>query len=734
MTTAGQTGTGSVGNRLGPYENWMFSIGKVFDLPDLMLHDSAHLSAVAEFSHPVASADSSLLPGTGPYVIRVPTLYRDQGFQARFLPFMLSPATAGTNLLGTSAQAVHDLVAQVATASTGQVRLNFPIRNEQVDPATPRDAPLPPIDSALSGQAPRVILAIVDLGIPFAHDRLRHPGTKNTRIDYCWSQSAPTTGSGEVLFGREFRRDRIDAMVAGHNGDEDAIYAEAGLLSRPGGPPMPLSRAQSHGAHCLDLLAGGWPAASAAQARIIAVDLPSSPVRETSGFGKDMFILAAFHYIFNRAELLRQAYGCDPLPLVINISYGYSGGPHDGSGLIEAALAEMVAHRNCRAATTLVMPAGNLFQGRLFAHLTDRHFAPVAGDPAHKTATLHWFAPPNDRTSSYLEFWYPPDIQPQDISLAVAAPGSDHATSTDLLPKGGSDLAVQPILVGGKIVGHLTLDHHRASRWRVMVLLAPSETFAAPDRLLVGQDRYGTTPAGRWTLTFRLPTATALPEAAGLPEAAAPGVIGGIQAFIQRDTSYGQGNTGARQSYFVDPHDQPFGPDGILSRGDQTGNGAALRRFGSLNGMATAAETLVVGGQIVASGKAAEYCSAVLSAAMAPATVIGKAIDISAPTERSPVLRGMIGAGTRSATTVAASGTSSACPQVARLLALSQIDTPLPIRADHAAVLQRLAGLPNVKAVTEAGNGPTSRLRLGGLVLRTADETDTGDGTIAPQP
>ena len=34
------TGLGAVANRLGPYEQWMFDIGKVFDLPDLMLQDA----------------------------------------------------------------------------------------------------------------------------------------------------------------------------------------------------------------------------------------------------------------------------------------------------------------------------------------------------------------------------------------------------------------------------------------------------------------------------------------------------------------------------------------------------------------------------------------------------------------------------------------------------------------------------------------------------------------------
>ena len=92
-------GLGAVANRLGPYEQWMFDIGKVFDLPDLMLQDAAHLSAVAEFSHPVAVSDlaglsSTVQPGGSQHWIRLPALYRHAGFRPRFLPFLISPVHA----------------------------------------------------------------------------------------------------------------------------------------------------------------------------------------------------------------------------------------------------------------------------------------------------------------------------------------------------------------------------------------------------------------------------------------------------------------------------------------------------------------------------------------------------------------------------------------------------------------------------------------------------------------
>ena len=718
--------SGDVGNLLGPYEKWMFDIGKVFDLPDLMLQDSAHLSAVAEFSAPVAvqnlaGVSSSQQPGGAQYWIRLPRLYRNSAFKTRFLPFMISPVhdtASDARLLAQDATSVQGFAANfgpglaLPPGTSGRFRMNFPVRSEAVDDTLPQDPTPPAPDPALAGAPPKVILAIIDLGIPFAHANFRHPGSDATRIDYCWAQSAPAAGEGMVPFGREFTRAQIDDLVQTHQGDEEAIYRAAGLLSRPDGPPMPLSRATSHGAHCLDLMAGNWPATSAAQARIIAVDLPSSAIWETSGFGKDMFILSALHYIFDRADLIRQSYGCADLPLVINLSYGHSGGPHDGSGLIEAAMAELVDFRNTLAPTTLVLPSGNTFQSQLSAQLTGQHFSDDPDDPNGKLARLQWLAPPDDRTSSFLELWFPPGFAHENIRISVTAPNSDEIANTDGLPLDAAGFGARSLRIAGKVVGQLTVDRHRASRWRAMVLLAPTASFAPPAKLVVGADQYGTAPAGLWTLTFRMPKAVALPETltvAGYPDP------GGIRARIQRDTSYGQGNTGARQSHFVDPADLPYSAEGNLSRVDQPM--AMLRRFGSLNGMATARSSIVAGGQIASSRLAAEYGSAGIASSANPPLGLGKQVELSAVTERSPLQPGMIGAGTRSSTTVAASGTSSASPQVARQFALSLIAAPLAAGASHDEVLDRLAATPGATTIIKAGTGPAGQLRLGRFVL-----------------
>lgn len=367
---------------VGPYERWMYGPGRAYDLPGLMLDDQPSLSAVAEFPAPTAPAALPDLLTTDHITLqpRLPILYRPGQFQPHFLPFLLSPVS-DQQVLAQDPANLAALLSQLSTASgtTGQIRLNFPVRAETLDATYPTAfAPLTP-DPEVDPTKPLVILAVIDHGIPFAHKSLR--SATSTRIEFCWSQSAEADQSGTTLFGREFRRTAINAAQ-----DEDATYRAAGLLGRPGLPPMPLTRLHSHGAHILGSLAGNWPADQAAQVRIIAVDLPATSVWDTSGFGTDMFLLAALHYIFDRAEKIAAAYNRPDAALVINLSYGTSGGPHDGSGLIGAAFDEMISYRRSLAPTALVLPSGNMFQDRLHARIDPSHFTP--------DASLSWFAPP----------------------------------------------------------------------------------------------------------------------------------------------------------------------------------------------------------------------------------------------------------------------------------------------------------------------------------------------------
>ena len=716
--------------KLGPYENWMMDVGKFYDLPGLMLdeRESDSLSCVAEFEgginyDPLLSV-SLLAAGTSNRLVMVPTLHKGKGFEPKFVPFLLSPDPANPSQKSLLKRTGSEIEANFMgpTVNPGgpfemgaQLRLNLPVRRDTVNQTFVQKTDLvATIDPALNGKSPKVILAIIDLGIPFAHANFRHSGSNKTRIDFCWVQSAPAEQGSNVLFGREFSRDQIDALVTKHGTDEDAIYAQSDVLSKPGAPPMALSRMRSHGAHVLDTLAGRWNTATEAEARIIAVDLPGSSTWETSGFGKDMFILSALHYIFHRAHLICESYGCNPLPLVINLSYGYSGGPHDGTGLIEDAIAELIGERKALAPTFIVMPSGNMFHDRLYAQITDTHFQP--GGPDEKVSSLQWFAPPSDRTSSYIEFWYPPGIDLRDVKIELTTPAGQR------LPVWQADVGknhfASNLEVDGTIVGQFTIDRSRkldpASRVRATVIMAPTEAPAKDDYFTKTKLTHAPAPAGLWTVRFFWPAGKPFPAS-------------GIECRIQRDTSYGQGNTGAQQGYFVDPKSQMFDDMGKLAPTDGTDATVKLRRFGSMNGMATSDDTLVVGGYVASTETATVYSSA------GPAAADDRQVDISAASERSVFAPGMTAAGTRSGITVAFQGTSTSAPQVARALAEALMvhgsGIAGPSTVNDCLALLAQAGL--TRPVTDLTDGPAGTARLG-KVLLTRTQTEAGSEQINP--
>ena len=659
---------------LGPYERWMFGPGKSYDLPGLRLDASPALSCVAEFSAPVshpATSVAGLLTANGVTMTqRLPTLWA--GAPQRFVPLLLCPENP-------TALAAHDparlaiLLAGVAGGGLRHLRLNFPVRSETIDTAFPLAQPAQGPAPAVDANRPLIIMAVIDHGIAFAHQALRSNGA--TRVDYCWSQSAPSDGSGAVLFGREFTRTGIEALRSAHAGDEDAIYRAAGLLGGPGLPPMPLARAHSHGAHVLGTAAGA-PAEDAAQVRIIAVDLPATSLWDTSGFGTDMFLLAAMHYIFDRADKIAAAHGHGPLPVVVNISMGLSGGPHDGSGLLEAALVDLIIARRTKAATALTLPSGNMFQDMLSATFEDAHFTPAPDDKAQ--ASLRWFAPPHDMTSTFAELWLAPGADPAGMTFSLTAP--DGTVSVIGPAAGHTD-----VMVAGKTVGQISLDRYRGKRWRVTICLAPTEPKApAPAP-------HAAAPAGDWRITLRRNA----------------NQTGPVTLRVQRDADHEQGHTGGRQSRLLDPAYHRYGPDGALAQTDPPGT--LVHRLDGLNGLATSVVSLNIGGHVASLGSAARYSSA--------GPLGGRGVDAAAPTDRSPALTGIVSTGTRTGSFVALQGTSSAAPQIARELALAFLDNPPAAGPTPDNYRSALATRPGVAPVTGNGPGPSELVRLGALRL-----------------
>lgn len=527
------------------------------------------------------------------------------------------------------------------------------------DPATKEWVDARPAD--FPGK-PLAIVAVIDDGLAFAHPHLR--GADGApRVECCWLQGAPAgvgAQAGRVLFGRELLRGDIAALSGAYGADEAGLYAQAGGAPVGSGRWSPLAHAATHGAMALDIAAGFRHAAGASESaanldrvRVVGVELPPAAVIDTTGFGLEAYILAAFHYVFRRADEIAAAYGLTraQVPLIVNFSFGVSGGPHDGKDRLEEALAHLVERREALGGpTTVTMPAGNEFLAALHGEL---RAADADGDG---DAKIRWRTQPCDRTSSYLEIWSPPcakgaEAAQQPKFLRLRPPGATAPLTfvfPALLPAPPSiaaPCALFDLSIAGRVVGQISLDLFRGYRWRAMVILAPSES---------RDPALPTAPAGLWTVGVDVSTL---------------GADQVVDCRIQRDNAGRHPWQGGRQSRFDDPRDRSFDATGAPAQDDA---GAAFaRRFGTLNGFATHDRALVVAGVDAATGKPALYSSA---GSGAPTASGGGCVATAAASDDSPALRGQRAAGSRAASVGRWIGVSAAAPRVARRAAIAWLD------------------------------------------------------------
>jgi hypothetical protein len=660
---------------LSPYEIWNFGRGKDYAFPIVRKYRK-YISAFAELV-PRPSDTARPQPERG----FVPTLWREYR-TFRFLPFVAvnplgDPIDSAEKLkkllqLGLN-QVVGELSARglfpfIIAKSRFRVALPVPDCAMHAElngpPCPPRWEPDPGLRERIGGKRITVV-AIIDDGIPFAHRNFRDASGRRTRVEFCWLQSvAKDKEQKSVLFGREYTRRCIDDLVEHFGHDEDMLYQEAGVNAELDYFASLIKRHATHGAHVMDLATGYDPERDEnppEEIRIIAVQLPNSVTVDTSGFGKDMYMLSAFHYIFDRADIIAEKYKVDKLRLVINFSYGYSGGRHDGETELEAAINELVElRRKCRGPTALVLPSGNTFLDRMHGRICDDDFEDGA-------ARLSWRIQPNDRTPSYLELWFPADfIDPTGYSIELWDPwdrfwrslamNSAYSTSGD--PENDLALCYHDT---DHPVGQISVDLHRADdpsapntapktgRWRVLVIMAPTE----PENISLPAAE-----SGKWTVVIK--------RQEGSQRLTEP-----IHCWVQRAQDPESLRSGARQSYFADPCDLLHTRQGDFKQEDS--EDAYVRRFGSLNGLATGCTTLVVGGYRLGAGLGSPLkCARPALYSSAGTLEPGwpdKEVDCSSMSDRSRALPGTIAAGVRSGSLSLVQGTSVAAPFVARQLA-----------------------------------------------------------------
>jgi subtilisin family serine protease len=298
-----------------------------------------------------------------------------------------------------------------------------------------------------------VVVGILDWGVDPVHPNIRHPDGR-TRLLGLWDQGGarhPRLTPRRFGYGRAFSRADIDAAL--QSADPYATLGYHPSKSDPGGMG-------THGMHVCDIAAGNRRARRsvtgvASGADIVAVHLSAGATGGLQNFGDSTRLLEALDWVTEVAG---------DRPLVVNVSAGKTGGPHNGATPVEQALDAWLTERPGRA---LCQSAGNYAAANLHA---EGRIGPG------RERVLRWKVNRGDRTTNELEVWYA---------------GSDRFDVLLIAPDGGRFRArlgdKAEVLVGGKKVG--TLYHRRRE---------PNTGQNHVDIFL-----YASAPAGTWSLRLR---------------------------------------------------------------------------------------------------------------------------------------------------------------------------------------------------------------------------------------
>ncbi|NNU78984.1 hypothetical protein HMH01_00905 [Halovulum dunhuangense] len=503
---------------------------------------------------------------------------------------------------------------------------------EAFGPPLPNDAlgrqaaPAPVVLPDLPPAPGVVVTAVIDGGLPFLNRAFQAAGG-TTRVRYAWVQDGRFRhdGPSHVSHGREFTAAEIETLLAdaSRNGpypDELAAYRAAGLadFARPRGHI--LGRASTHGAH-VAALAGGYPPEDDRTDRpLIFVQLPHVVTGDTSGASLAPHVISALDYIEDRADRIAAALGCGRLPLVINLSYGGTGGPLDGTGFLERRMDAFLERRNRRGTcTAILLPAGNAHLSQGHARIgTDTHFTGPG-----RTETLSWKIQPSDHSDSFIEIWTPREAPGNRLEVALTTPGGAPGP---FLPA----IAGQAVTLPGPDGPVARISYRYVGgptrRGCFTIAVAPTDNPGRPGPRA---------PAGVWTVTLR---------DTGLPAGSH------VDAWILRDDEVPGHDNDARQSRFVDPrHGKAHCP--VIAQGLQSA-------------IATGRRTIVVGGFVDRSGHVARY-----SAGGATNTDDRPGPDALTVSDASRVHPGVISAGVLSGSRMPVSGSSVAVPQITRAVA-----------------------------------------------------------------
>jgi hypothetical protein len=224
-----------------------------------------------------------------------------------------------------------------------------------------------------------VIVAVIDWGCDFTHPNFRNlDGT--TRLLGIWDQTN-TKNNGIHPYGY--------GCFFGANDINRALKTSKPFLALQYHP----SKADNagigaHGTHVMDIAAGkgvvGKPGI-APNAKLLFVHLGAGDTSGINTLGDSVRILEAIDFVRKMAE---------DKPLVINLSVGRHGGPHDGNTLVERAIDNLLSERDN---TMVCQSTGNYYN-------TNTHAAGIVRPG--KMVPLSFIISKADTTPNELEIWY----------------------------------------------------------------------------------------------------------------------------------------------------------------------------------------------------------------------------------------------------------------------------------------------------------------------------------------
>lgn len=571
---------------------------------------------------------------------------------------VLSGPTRHVTMRASTAAVLDDDALEIWRELVSRVELSLPIKPTSI----PRFLAETLITPRFEG-AEELLIGILDDGCPFAAAQYLTTlanKTIRTRVRGIWDQNTdktPATIPGGGAFGRElpdfdfgveYLRDLppvanqigINEWINMHSSsgvvDEDGCYADAGFET--------LARRESHGAHVMDVFMGTMPTSSrvgppgerrdppswknatdpASRADVVFVQFSDKCIRDATGVWLKYYVVEGIKYILSFAKPGKTK------KVVVNLSYGPTTGPHDGTAELEAELNSLVDQfdgSKGRPQLEIVLAAGN-------AYFSDGHVAferKTTQDPDHVEWT--WRLPPDNSVLCFAEIWMetaaatnamvtltPPSGPP---AFVPTAPPSPPPLPGDPLPPAGIDL---PLVRGNNTM------------WRLHV----HSTLDANE----------TAEHGDWKITV-----------SGI------GTGAHLHAYVARSDPNMGVRTGAKRSYFVDHvwEQEHVADAGCKYADGEFAMGGLINRFGTLNGIATARHPRihVAGGFVIANQRKAPYSSA------GPARVVPPPVprigpDVVLPCDESYALGGIRAGGNRSGTVFRLRGTSAAAPQLAR--------------------------------------------------------------------